>query len=248
MNPHKFLSVFALLMTPCVCSADLLVKSTGEIITGGRPGIKSHTVMKIKGPWQFSQVEMGPVKSPGSFQPMAMPKSPTTLVNCDTREIFVMKNGKWDKQSIPSASQMEMTEKAMGGNPMANAKFKPTGRNEKVSGYDSEVWESKSGNAVVTVWAAPALKNYKKTISMSSPGMTKESEEKMRKAWSVLPGYVVRSRIEIDMSKIIAASMPPGAKLPQGVANMKSVSTSTVEEIREVTFTDAEFPLPAGAK
>lgn len=241
------MALFALVPI-CSANADLLVKSSNESKTGGNPGGKMHTVIKVKGPWTISQVEMAPVKLPGSQQAMPMPTMPATLVNGETREVFQMNDGKWVKRPIPSAAQMEMTEKAMAGNPMANAKFKPTGRKEKVREYDTEVWESVDDATKITVWVAPALKKFKDQVGKGSPGMTKESAEKMRIAWAVLPGYVVKSSIESDMAKQMAASMPPGSKMPEGMANMKSLTVSEVEEIKEVTFTESEFPLPEVVK
>lgn len=237
-----------------VAQGDILIESTTVTTTGGRPGAKIQFTHKIKGKWQLSESTIDLPALPGGIQ---LPKGVQNQIrknlsvrNLETGESWRVVNGIAQKDDQTAANVMGAMAKGKDkqgqGLPMIEASFKNTGKTEKVGAYDTEVWESVSATGSVTVWVAPALMNIQQIVAKGPSSETNGAEAAIRKAMAVLPGFVLKQRIITDQGKIIARSIPPGAKIPPGVANMKSQSLQEVTEVKEITFSESDFHLPSG--
>lgn len=236
--------------------ADLLIKSKQTGTVSGQPSPTLLMTISIKERWRKSEtvIEFPGGKASGAFG--QMPQDPANLLNLDTGASFTLKSGKWIKEERSAQMEAAMLaqetanrEAGMPGNPLAEMEFVNTGKTERIRDFDTEIWESSKNGAVVTAWVAKELVKFKKHIMGAGPaGLPKATHERMTKAWDVLPGLPVKTRIEFDYGKIQLASMPAGAKLPKGMPPMKAITLDEILEIKEVEFTDAEFPLPASAQ
>jgi hypothetical protein len=235
---------------------DILIKSSIVSTAGGRPGGKIQHTLKIKGKWQLSESRIELPTLPGGVR---LPKGVeaqlgknATVKNLETGETWVVSNGVVQKINLSAANVAGAMAGGgaglNGGYSWSGVCFKNTGKTEKVREYNTEIWESVTGSATVTVWVAPALLEIKQAIDRAPSSVEKGPEAEIRKAMAVLPGFVVKQRTVTDVGKTMAKSIPAGAKVPPGFSNMKAQSVTEVTEVKEITFSESDFRLPAGVK
>lgn len=251
MKTCVLLAVYLQLILWTACShADIIIRSVIQSTTGGRPGGQTLSTTKVKGKWSLSETKIEMPELPGGLQ---IPKSAARLgpqmsiKNMENGDTWLVTDGIAKKLDTTASDVMTTMAGAKPASPMAGASFQNTGRTEKVRDYDTEIWESSTKEATVTVWVAPALVHIKRSLENIKPKEGTPDAEYHR-ALAPLPGLVVKERIVRDMGRMLARSIPAGAKVPAGLASMKSVSLREVTEVRELAFSEEEFRLPEGVE
>lgn len=221
-----------------------------QTTTAGRPAAATEFTTKVKGKWHLNETKIELPKLPAGMQQpkdFKMPGAQVSLKNMESGDTWTVINGKATKLDTTSSEVMRAMAGTKVAGPLAGALFKNTGKKEKVGDYETEVWESVTEDTTIVAWVAPSLLHIKEAMMSVKP---KEGsvEAQAWSAYSPLPGFVVKESISTDMGKMLAKSIPAGAKVPAHLSNMKSVSIREVVEVKELNFSAAEFVLPEGVQ
>lgn len=209
----RFLPVLLSAALTLTAHADLVI--TQKIEGAGQSGLMT---MKIKGDKVRSDVTA----------------EVSTITDAKSGDVTTLMHSQKNYMVISASSAKALMEKA--GKSMAQAspgtspvagKLMPTGKKEKVNGYDTDIYTSSVGGMKITYWIAPTYPNWKKVLDsmmVFQRGGLSAMTKSMMPGASDFNGMPIKTEVDLGGQKI----------------------TTTLDAVKEEPVADTEFQVPVG--
>lgn len=158
----------------------------------------------------------------------------STLTDAKTGDVTTLMHAQKSYMVMPAAASQALMDnvtktmaQASPGPSPTPAKLTPTGRREKVNGYDTDIYTASLGGMKMTYWIAPGFPDWKKVLEAMMTfqrGSLAAMAKGLMPGASDFPGMPVKTEADLGGQKI----------------------TTTVESVKEEPVADADFQIPAG--